>query len=207
MVETNSNSLYKNFQFEYCWRLPLPRFVPSCFLFCGMVRNGIPSCFLFRWKVKKGIPRVGFYYRNSELFSLPLKGSEGNSERLLLFLFRGTEFRVVFSSAEGFGTEFRELLFRGTAGIPSEITICSVNSVFRGIIFSSKIPNPNFATHGTFRYFELCSICLREGLGSSKPATNPWNKHNNTTVGISTISKPYWTVFYRTKWALQVWVS
>jgi hypothetical protein len=35
---------------------------------------------------------------------------------------------------------------------------------------------------------------LREGLGRSKPATNPWNEHNNTTVGISTISKPYWTV-------------
>ncbi len=80
--------------------------------------------------------------RNSELFSLPLKGSEGNSESLLLFLFRGKEFRDVFSSAEGFGTEFREILFRGTAGIPSEITICSVNSVFRGIIFLSEIPNP-----------------------------------------------------------------
>ncbi len=29
------------------------------------------------------------------------------------------------------------------------------------------------AAHGTFRYFEVCSICLREGLGRSKPATNP----------------------------------
>ncbi len=29
------------------------------------------------------------------------------------------------------------------------------------------------AAHGTFRYFELCSICLREGLGRSKPATTP----------------------------------
>ncbi len=28
-------------------------------------------------------------------------------------------------------------------------------------------------TPGTFRYFELCSICLREGLGHSKPSTNP----------------------------------
>jgi hypothetical protein len=46
-----------------------------------------------------------FYFsstkRNSELFSLPLKGSEGNSEILLLFLFHGTEFQVVFSSAKG----------------------------------------------------------------------------------------------------------
>jgi hypothetical protein len=61
---------------------------------------------------------------------------------LLLFLFHGTEFRVIFSSAEGFGTEFRDFLFRGRAGIPSEITICSVYSVFRGIIFLSEIPNP-----------------------------------------------------------------
>jgi hypothetical protein len=104
------------------------------------------SCFLFRGMVRNGIPRVGFYFwsteRNSELFSLPLNSSEGNSESLLLFLVHGTEFRVVFSSEEGFGTEFREFLFRGTAGIPSEITTCSVYSVFRGIIFLSEIPNP-----------------------------------------------------------------
>jgi len=62
---------------------------------------------------------------------------------LLLFLLHGTEFRVVFSSTEGFGTEFRDFLFRGTTGIPSEITICSVYSVFRGINFLSEIPNPN----------------------------------------------------------------
>jgi hypothetical protein len=36
----------------------------------------------------------------------------------------------------------RFFLFRGTAGIPSEITICSVYFVFRGIIFLSEIPNP-----------------------------------------------------------------
>jgi hypothetical protein len=82
--------------------------------------------------------------RNSELFSLPLKCSEGNSQSSLLFLFNGKEFRVVFSSAEGFGTEFRGFLFRGTAGIPSEITICSIYSVFRGIIFLSEIPNPRY---------------------------------------------------------------
>jgi hypothetical protein len=81
---------------------------------------------------------------NSEFLSLPLKRSEGNSESLLLFLFNGTEFRVVFSSSEGFGTEFREFLLRGTAGIPSEVAICSVYSVFRGIIFLSEIPNPSW---------------------------------------------------------------
>jgi hypothetical protein len=29
------------------------------------------------------------------------------------------------------------------------------------------------AAHGTFCYFKLCSICLKDGLGQSKPATNP----------------------------------
>jgi hypothetical protein len=80
---------------------------------------------------------------NKTFFISSAEGSERNSESLLLFLFYGTEFRAVFSSAEGFGTEFRSFLFRGTAGIPSEITICSVYSVFRGIIFLSEIPNPS----------------------------------------------------------------
>ena len=95
-------------------------------------RNGIPSCFLIRWSVRKGIPRDCFY-----------------------FLFNGTEFRVIFSSAEGFGTEFRDFLFRGTAGIPSEITLCSVYSVFRGIIFLSEIPNP---THTPCFSFDSASV-------------------------------------------------
>jgi hypothetical protein len=67
--------------------------------------------------VRNRIPRVCFYFcsteRNSELFFLPQKSSERNSE--------------------GF-------LFRGIAGILSEITICSVYSVFRGIIFCRKFP-------------------------------------------------------------------
>ncbi len=96
--------------------------------------------------VRNRIPRVCFYFCstewNSEPFSLPRKGSDWNSEIMLLFLFHGTEFRAVFSSAEGLGSEFRRFLFRGTAGIPSEISICSVYSVFRGIIFLSEIPNP-----------------------------------------------------------------
>ncbi len=50
----------------------------------------------------------------------------------------------------------------------------------------------------TFRFLELCSTCWRK--------VNPQltiSKHINTLRGISTISKPYWTVFYRIKWALQ----
>jgi hypothetical protein len=82
-------------------------------------QNRIPSCLLFRGRVRNRIPRVCYYIcsteRNSELFPLPRKGSERNSERFL---------------------------FRGTAGIPSEMIIGSVYSVFRGIIFLSEIPNP-----------------------------------------------------------------
>jgi hypothetical protein len=103
--------------------------------------------FLYRRMVRNGSPRVCFYFfsteQKSELFPLPRNGSERNSECLLLYLIYRTKFPVVFFSAEEFGTEFREFLFRGTAGIPSEITICSVSSVFRGIIFLTEIPNPN----------------------------------------------------------------
>ena len=137
------------------------------FRVCSLPRNGSErnsEFFLFRGRVRKGIPRVFFFFcsteRNSEFFSLPLKFSEGNSESLLLFLFNGTEFRVVFSSTEGFGTEFREFLFRGTAGIPSEITICSDYSVFRGIIFLSEIPNPMWECD-TKNSEEHCDIALQ----------------------------------------------
>jgi hypothetical protein len=110
------------------------RDLSSCILLCVVLR-----CFLSRWMVRKGIPRVCFYFcsteRNSELFSLPRKGSERKSERFL---------------------------FRGTAGIQSEITtICFVYSVFRGIIFLSAIPNPNCTERTTVhisgcQYTEYC---------------------------------------------------
>ncbi len=41
-----------------------------------------------------------------EQVCLPRNGSERNSDNLILYFFHGTEFRVVFSSAEGFGREF-----------------------------------------------------------------------------------------------------
>ena len=57
----------------------LLRFVLICFLFRGMLRNGIPRvCFYFCWRE-----------RISELFTLPRKGLERNSDCLLLFLFHG----------------------------------------------------------------------------------------------------------------------
>ncbi len=61
------------------------------------------------------------YGLSSELFSLLRNGLERNSKNLLLFLFHGTEFRVVFSSAEVFRREFRECTFIVVPqnGIPS----------------------------------------------------------------------------------------
>ncbi len=115
---------------------------------------------------------VYYGYIKFVLCSLPLKekchaifllyASEQNSECLLLRVFLFHRNGVAFSSAEWFGTEFRKFasifdprdtefrafsssdsfLFRGTAGIPSEQTICFVYSVFRLIIFLSEIPNP-----------------------------------------------------------------
>ncbi len=123
------------------------------------------SWFLFHGKVRNGIPRICIYFgsteRNSELCSLPQNASEQNYGSLLLFLFHGTEFRVISSSAEGFGTEFRDFLFRGTTGIPSEITISSVYSVFHGIIFLSEIPNPTTDTLYVADYCEVYPVYSR----------------------------------------------
>jgi hypothetical protein len=52
-------------------------FVLSRFFFCGMVQYGIPTVFFYIFSME----------RNSELFSLPLKDSEGNSESIILFLY------------------------------------------------------------------------------------------------------------------------
>jgi hypothetical protein len=60
-----------------------PTFLGIFFMYIIVLRNGIPSYFLFQGRVRNGIPRVCFYFcskeRNSELFSLPRKGSERNS--------------------------------------------------------------------------------------------------------------------------------
>jgi hypothetical protein len=110
-------------QLVYLPRNGLERHSESLFLFF-VAQKRISSCVLFRGRVRNGIPGVYFYFgsteRNSELCSLPQKGSEQNYGSFLLFLCHGTEFRVVFSSTEGFGTEFRDFLFSGTTGIPSE---------------------------------------------------------------------------------------
>ncbi len=100
---------------------------------------GCLSCFLFRWRIRKGILRVFFY-----------------------FCIHGKEFRVVFSSAEVFGREFREFasifvqrngipncfLFRGRVrnGIPRfSVPRNSRNSVGNNHLFRLfRLPRNNF---------------------------------------------------------------
>ncbi len=98
-----------------------------------VAQKGIPSYFLLRGMVWNGIARICIYFgsteRNFELCSLRQNGSE-QSYGSLFFLLHRMEFLVISSSAEGFGTEFRDFLLRRTTGIPSEITICSFYSVF-----------------------------------------------------------------------------
>ncbi len=79
----------------------------------------IPRYFLFRGRVRNEITRVCSYFCSRN--GIPRS-----------FLFRG---RVRNRNSESF-------LFRGAAGIPSEIIIISVYSVFRWINFLSEIPNP-----------------------------------------------------------------
>ncbi len=102
--------------------------------------------------VRNGIPRVCFYIcfveRNSELFSLPLKCSEGNSESFLLFLFKRMEFRVIFSSTEGFETELW-----GFSVPRNSRNSAGNNHLFRLFRlprnnFLSEIPNPSRVRFG-----------------------------------------------------------
>ncbi len=110
--------------------------------------------FLFHWT------ELWVVYSSTEWFGTEFR------EFATIFV-PGTEFRAFFSSAEWFGTEFREFatifvpgtefraffsssewnsesfLFRGTAGITSELTICFVYSVVRGIVFCLKFPTPH----------------------------------------------------------------
>ncbi len=127
--------------------------------------------------VRNGIPKVCFYFcsteQNSQLFSLPLKRSEGNFESLLLFWYHGKEFWVVFCSAEGSSIfaqrngipqksserNSESFLFLRTAGIPSEVTICFVYSVFRRIIFFSEIPNPKAPSPPSFLFWVIQQFC------------------------------------------------
>jgi hypothetical protein len=102
-----------------------------------------------------------FTERNSELFSLPIKGSEGNSEILLLFLFTEQNSELVSLPLKRFGRELwkfasifstrternSELFSLPRNGSEFSVPRNSRNStgtnqcsVFRRIIFGRKLP-------------------------------------------------------------------
>jgi hypothetical protein len=140
------------------------------------------SRLLFRGMVRDGIPTVCFYIfsteRNSELFSLPLKDRKGILRLFFYFCIHGKEFRVVFSSAEVFGREFREFasilvqrngipscfLFRGRVrnGIPRfSVPRNSRNSVRNNHLFRLfRLPRNYFFVENPNPSPDDCSIGL-----------------------------------------------
>jgi hypothetical protein len=132
------------------WNLEVLRNrLPSCFLFRGMVRNGMPrvcfsvcsterspSCFLFFGIVRNGIPRVGFFFFYGTEFRAFFSSAEwfGTEFReLILFLFHCTEFRGFFSSAKRFGTEFREF-----PNLWNSRNSAGTNQLFHNILSSAE---------------------------------------------------------------------
>ncbi len=69
--------------------------------------------------------------------------SERNSESYFYFCSTEPNSELISLSRNGSEQNSESFLFRGTAGIPPEQTICSVYSVFRGIIFCRKLPTLN----------------------------------------------------------------
>jgi hypothetical protein len=112
--------------------MDLPQTKKLSLLLKGSGRNS-ESLLLFLFHALNGVRVV----------SLPLKGSEGNSKSLLVFLFHGREFQDVFSSAEGFKTEFREFSVPGNSrnSVGNNHLFC----LFRLLrnYFLSEIPNPS----------------------------------------------------------------
>ncbi len=130
--------------------------------------------------VRNRILRVCFYfvprYVILSCFFPPEKGSERNYGSLLLFLFHGMEFRVVFSSAERFGRNSKSFLFWGIARIASErcydfveITMCLLSAnaaeAFRTNYLSIMINPLNFEKWGILE--QSMGAKNRVGIGLS----------------------------------------
>ncbi len=107
----------------------------SCRVLFYMEQNS--ELFLFRRMVWNGISRICVYFwskeRNSKLLPLPWKGSERNSKRIL---------------------------FRETAGIMSEIPLCSDYYIFRGIIFCWKFPTLMMSSSEHLTFPVSYTFCL-----------------------------------------------
>jgi hypothetical protein len=139
--------------------------------------------------------------RNSERFSLPRNGSERNSESLLLFLFSGTEFRVNFSSAEGFGTEFREYssIFVPQNGIPS----CFL---FRGRVRNGipRVSVPRNSRNSVGNNHLFCLFRLPRNyffVGNYQPYSLPLIKYSTWNESETNFARTY--LYYAEKCILQ----
>jgi hypothetical protein len=112
--------------------------------------------------------------RNTELCSLPRNGSKRNSENLHLFWFHGTEFRVVFFSGEGFGTELWEFtsIFVPRNGIPSCFLFCG--RVRNGIPRFS-VPRNNRNSVGNNHLFRLFRLPRNKFFAGN---SQPYSKHD-----------------------------
>ncbi len=151
--------------------------IPRVFFFF-IARKGIPSCVLFRGMVRNGILRICIYFgsteRNSELCFLLEKGSEQNYGSFPLFLFHRTEFRVVFFSAEGFGTELWEFpsIFVPRNGIPG----CFL---FRGRVRNGiprfSVPRNNRNSVGNNHLFRLFRLPRNKFVAGN---SQPYSKHD-----------------------------
>ena len=114
--------------------------------------------FSLSWMVRCGSRRVCFCFCStegkSELLPLPRNGSERNSENLHLFWFHRTEFRVVFSSGEGFGTELWQFasIFVPRNGIPIYFLF---HGRVRNGIPSFSVPRNNRNSAGNNHLFRL----------------------------------------------------
>jgi hypothetical protein len=101
------------------------------------------SWFLFHGMVRNGIPRVYFYFLlHGQEFRLVFSSAEWFGTEFRKFAsiwFHGTEFRVVFSSAEGFGTELWEFtsIFAPRNGIPRLFSLPRKGSERNSEIFCS----------------------------------------------------------------------
>jgi hypothetical protein len=151
----------------------------SWFLFHGMVWKGIPRVYFYAWK---GIPSCilfrGMVQKEFREFASILVPRNGISSCVLFRRRELWEFTSIFVPRNGIPSCF---LFRGRIwngiprfsvplnnGIPSEITICSVYSVFRGIFFLSEIPNPtsSMCSEGRRNHLnEVITPLLPTGIG------------------------------------------
>jgi hypothetical protein len=60
---------------------------------------------------------------------------------------------------------------------------CFLNYTAESSLMAAIIPKEALCQEENIKTKTQCSICLREGLGHSKPAPNPWNKHKQHNCG------------------------